>query len=336
MLEPFIEIISKNRDLTESQMKRCTAHLISGKADPQETEKLLTALHQKGESTSELVGAASALREAMIFAQLDTPALVDTCGTGGDGSETFNISTAAGIVAAAAGVKVAKHGNRKITSKTGSADALTQLGVKISEDVASAKKCLDACGLCFLMAPVFHPAVRHVSAVRQKLPFPTLFNLLGPLANPAKTPHQVLGIGRKGAWEKIVPALEILQPELSIAVRGDDDLGELSICAESRVAIIENGKSELQKWHPTDFGLKTGKLDEIQVDGPESSARLIREILDGRPGSARDIVVLNAAAATWVSGNQANMVDGVKICQEVIDNGTAKRTLEALAEASGN
>jgi anthranilate phosphoribosyltransferase len=344
MLTDAIANLKLGRDLTAAEMENCVHQLISGATPREEIEAFLTQLHLKGESVSELVGGARALRKNAVAVRFTQPVLVDTCGTGGDGAGTFNISTAAAMVAAACEVKIAKHGNRKITSLTGSADVLVELGVEISCDAAIAQRCLDEAGVCFLFAPQFHPAMRHVSDARKALPFPTIFNMLGPLANPAGVTHQVLGVGKAGAWDLLVGALAQLATGTCLAVRGMDGQGELSVLSPSQVAVIEpmdrgNVENVLatvreQIWDAGDFGLGGGKLEDIQVTTPLESAALIQRILDGEPGTARNTVVWNAAATVWLAEPNRDLAGAVSRCQAAIDSGAAKQTLAILGRTS--
>lgn len=342
MLPSAIQQLQSGQDLTIEQMRACVEQLISGQQSLEDIQAFLTSLHAKGESISEVVGGALALRGQAVGLRFSQERLVDTCGTGGDGSQTFNISTAAAVVAAACGVKVAKHGNRKITSQSGSADVLVELGVEIACDGDTAQRCLDRAGVCFLFAPQFHPAMRHVSEARKSLPFPTIFNLLGPLANPAGVTHQVLGVGKAGAWDLLVGALAHLAKGTCMAVRGEDGLGELSVLAPTQVAIIdpslgpEGGPAAVrnERWQAADYGLGGGRLADIQVPDPAASAQLIRRVLAGESGTARNTVVWNAAAAVWLVDPRRDLAAAVQRCQQAIDSGAAAATLERLAAAS--
>jgi anthranilate phosphoribosyltransferase len=372
MLSDAMDRLTAGVDLTVSEMEACVTELISGSTAQGEIEAFLAALHHKGEVITELVGGAQALRRHAVPVRFSQTRLVDTCGTGGDGSGTFNISTAAAIVAAACGVFVAKHGNRKITSQSGSADVLVELGVEIACDPAVAQRCLDQAGVCFLFAPQFHPAMRNVSAARQALPFPTIFNLLGPLANPAGVTHQVLGVGKAGVWDLVVGALSELATGTSLAVRGQDGLGELSVLAPSQVAIIRPGTATPHRttgnlpippgtasdvplpgdqevgsavsphrpdvtqeiWDAADFGLGGGKLSEIQAATPAESAAIIHRVFAGEVSTARNMVVWNAAAAVWVGSPGLDLAAAVSRCQTAIDSGAAAATLAALRETS--
>lgn len=333
MIQDILPSLEAGKSLDQQTVTACVVELMSGRVPQPTIETFLTLLHRKGETVEEVVGAALALRQQMIPAHFHQSGLVDTCGTGGDGSRTFNVSTSAAIVAAAAGAKVAKHGNRKITSQSGSADVLSELGVEISCDVSTAQACLDQAGVCFLFAPQFHPAMKHVAAARKSLPFPTIFNLLGPLANPASAEHQLLGVGKPEAWDLLVPALAQLTRGNALAVRGDDGLGELSVLATNQVAVIQNGQITIESWDPADYGLAGGQLSDLQVETPAASAALIREILHGQPSPARNMVVWNAAAALLVSQNWP-LDKAILACQEAIDSEKALATLERLVQVS--
>ncbi len=352
MIETAIQRLQAKQDLSIGEMEQCVLALISGNVPDPQIERFLTCLHEKGETVPEVVGGALALRRQAVPVRFTQPVLVDTCGTGGDGSRTFNISTAAAIVAAACGVAVAKHGNRKITSQSGSADVLSELGVDIACDVATAQRCLDRSGVCFLFAPQFHPAMRHVSAVRQRLPFPTLFNMLGPLANPAGVHHQVLGVGKPGAWDLLVGAVSYLAGGTCLVVRGRDGLGEMSTMAPTDVAVIQpadpplgngvpddaatpfSGCVEFQVWDARDYDLGGGRMTDIQVESPAASADLIRRIFGGESSTARNMVVWNAAAALWLVDPKRNLEQAIQRCHQAIDSGAAASTLEKLTETS--
>jgi anthranilate phosphoribosyltransferase len=256
--------------------------------------------------------------------------VVDTCGTGGGNSGTFNISTAAAIVAASAGASVAKHGNRRSTSLTGSADVLVELGVNIECSIETVQKCLDQLGLCFCFAPLFHPSVKHVMAVRRGLSHPTIFNLLGPLCNPANAPFQVLGAGRSETRPLIAEALSLLGTSRSIVVHSRDGLGEISIGDLTDVSEVGGIQVTEGTLSPSDFGMEKNGLMLIQASDPMESAEIIQRVLSGQTGAARDIVVANAAAALWVAGLADSPVRGAERCAAAIDNGQAKEMLKEL------
>jgi anthranilate phosphoribosyltransferase len=260
------------------------------------------------------------------------PTTVDTCGTGGDGSKTFNISTAAAIACAAAGVPVAKHGNRKVTSSTGSADVLAELGVNLEASPELVEKCLNELGICFLFAPYFHPAMRHVGAVRRELGRPTIFNRLGPLANPAGVKHQVLGVGDPELQDKMALALQQLGTRRSVVVRGHDGVDELSLSAPTRVLEVTADKIQEHTWTPADFDLAQAERGTLFADDPASSAKCIRAVVSGEKGPKRDVVVLNAAAALWIAGHSTELASCARAVEEAIDHGQMQRILTTLGE----
>jgi anthranilate phosphoribosyltransferase len=256
--------------------------------------------------------------------------LLDTCGTGGDGSGTFNISTAAAIVTAACGMPTAKHGNRKITSATGSADVLAVLGVGVEADRTCVERCLDEIGLCFCYAPLLHPAMKHVGQVRRQLGVPTLFNYLGPLCNPAGASFQVLGTGREDLQAKLAATLVQLPIQAAIVVRGADGMDEVSLSAETSILHIQYGMTTQIYWDHRSFGLPKIRNEDLLVDGPEQSAQTIKSILLGQPGATRDIVVANAAAGLWVSNRTHSLLEASRLAQEAIDSGKAMQILDRL------
>ena len=332
MIRDATQQANNGESLTQQQMTDVVDKIMQGKCKAGEISALLVALHEKGESVEELAGAASAMRKHMTPIQTKRETLIDTCGTGGGMSGTFNISTAAAIVAASAGASVAKHGNKKSTSKTGSADVLKVLGVNIECPVETVEKCLDQLGLCFCFAPLFHPSVKHVANVRKKLKHPTIFNLLGPLCNPAGAQFQVLGAGREETREKLAKALALLGTDRSIVVHSRDGLGEISNGGITDVSEIIGKQVRTAELTPKDFGIEESTVAMLKVNSPVESADAIRRILDGHAGPRRDIVVMNAAASLWVAGICDGLAIAVERCQTTIDNGQAKLMLKELAE----
>jgi anthranilate phosphoribosyltransferase len=305
---------------------------------------LLTALAAKGETVDELAGAAAAMRRHMTPIRSSHANLLDTCGTGGGGSKLFNISTTAAIVAAAAGVRVAKHGNRSITSRSGSADVLAELGVNINASVPQVEACLDELGLCFCFAPLVHPSMKHVAAVRKKLGIRTIFNLLGPLVNPAGAQYQLLGAGRPELRPLLAGAIERLGTRRTLVVSGEDGLGDVTLAGTTYATEVTTlplplgeGRGEgLRefKWQPEDFGINRAQLDSLIVDGPAESAAMIREILAGQPGSPRDIVILNAAAGLIAAGKTDQPKQAAEQVAAAIDSGASKLLLDRLSRRS--
>lgn len=295
---------------------------------------LLTALRIRGETAEEIAGVAQAMRRQMTPIQARQEKLIDTCGTGGDGSGTFNISTAAAIVTAAAGLPVAKHGNRRASSRSGSADVLQELGVNIEAPLATVERCLEEIGLTFCFAPLWHRALKQIAHVRRELGFPTIFNAVGPLANPAGAKYQLIGVAKQELRGKLAQALRTLGTTRSIVVWGTDVLDEVSLSAPTQVSLVEGQQISELEWRPEDFGLTRFSREGLLTDTPEESAAKIREVLAGKPGAAREIVVLNAAAALWTAQAAETFTAAAEMAQQAIDSGAAREKLAQLAEKS--
>ncbi len=334
MLEDFLSLAESNQDLAPDQMQQAITWMLAGVVTDDEIGRLLLALREKGESVSELVGAVRAMRMMMTPIRTSRVGLLDTCGTGGDGAKTFNISTATALVAAAAGATVAKHGNRKITSATGSADVLSELGVKIDAARDVVESCLNELGICFCFAPLLHPAMKHVAAVRRSLTVPTLFNYLGPLCNPAGAAYQIIGVGKEDLQTKMAAALIQLPVEAAIVVRGEDGMDEVSLSADTHVLHIQRGMLTQTTWTPESFGLTKISVDDLKVEDAKESADVIQSILGGELGPSRDIVLANPSAALWVSGMTHSLIDGVARAARAIDSGKAIAILKSLGQRS--
>jgi len=332
MLEEFLSLAQTNQDLSTDQMQQAITWMLAGMVPDEEIGQLLLALRDKGESVSELVGAVRAMRIMMTPIRTSRLGLLDTCGTGGDGAMTFNISTVTAIVAAAAGVAVAKHGNRKITSATGSADVLQELNVKIDANREVVEACLNELGICFCFAPMLHPAMKHVATIRRALSVPTLFNYLGPLCNPARADYQIIGVGKEELQTKIASALIQLPIEAAIVVRGEDGMDEVSLSADTHVLHIQRGMLTQTTWNPHSFGLNEIDAAKLKVDGPKESAAAISAILSGEKGPRRDIVLANTSAALWISGKTHSLIDGVARAGQAIDSGKAAEVLQSLGK----
>ncbi len=327
--------VAGGTDLTRDQMTWAIDCCMRGAATPDQVGAFLLALRAKGEGVDEIAGAALAMRRHMTPIRSHRTGLLDTCGTGGDAAGTFNVSTAAALVAAACGVPVAKHGNRSITSRSGSADVLTALGVRIDAPVVVIERCLDELGIAFCFAPLLHPAMKHVAAVRRALGVPTIFNLLGPLCNPAGAPFQLLGVGRRAIHDKMAAALQQLGPERGVVVSGDDGLDEVTLTGPTQVDVVTAQDRLRLQWTPADFGLApVTSLEAVRIDGPEDSAALIRRVLAGEAGPARDLVILNAAAALWTVGLHSQPAEGARHAADALDSGAAQRLLDRWAALS--
>jgi len=333
-LDDILGRVAAGQNLTMEEMTDAIGMMMEGSCSDEQIGLLLMGLKAKGETVDEVAGAAAAMRRYMTPVSTERKGLLDTCGTGGDGSGTFNISTAAALVTAAAGVPVAKHGNRAITSKTGSADVLAALGVNVDAPVEQVQVCLDQLGIGFCFAPLLHKSMRHVATVRKKLGVPTIFNMLGPLSNPAGAPFQLLGVGRDELRRVLAEALVLLGTTRAIVVHGEDGLDEVTLGGTTHVTeATPDGLNEFS-WTPADFGLAIAEPDEMLVADANDSASLIRAVLDGRPGPPRDIVVLNAAAGLWVAGAEANPHDCAALAAQAIDSGATGQLLDQLAKLS--
>jgi anthranilate phosphoribosyltransferase len=330
----MLSALVQRRDLTPDEMSTLMEGLLAGACGPAEMAALLVALRMKGETAEELASAAAVMRRHCHPLDVGEGTFLDTCGTGGDDSRTFNISTATAIVVAACGVKVVKHGNRGISSASGSADVLTELGVTISGDASTARRCLDGAGMAFCMAPVYHPALKHVGEVRRRLGLRTMFNCLGPLANPAKASHQLLGVGRPEWLDRMAYALARLGTRQALLVHSHDGLDEVSLSAPTMVRQVRGHDVTALEWTPEDFDLPRCTLDELCVEGAKASASAIRAILDGAEDARSHIVWANAAAALYAAHAVTDLRAGVDRAKVAIHTGTAKATLETLVRLS--
>jgi len=335
----ILEKLIGGRDLNEQEAHDLFGQIMSGRLGEAGIAAALTAIACKGEAVDELTGAARAMREKVTPVRLpEGVTAIDTCGTGGDGISTLNVSTAAAIVAAAAGVTVAKHGNRTNTRASGSAEVLDALGVNIDADVPTVEQCLVEARVGFLFAVKLHPAMKYAAPVRKQLQVRTIFNLLGPLTNPAGVKRQVLGVvlgvNRPELTEKIANVLQQLGAERAMVVHGLDGLCDLSICAPNRVSELADGKVRTYEVRPDQLGLQGGRLEDLTVDSPAASAEAVRQVFDGKTGPRREAVVLNAAAGLVVAGLAADLLGGVKLAAKTIDDGSARNTLDTWVRIS--
>jgi anthranilate phosphoribosyltransferase len=332
----LIREVTEGEDLTAAEAESAFGRMMTGEASELEMTALLVALRTKGYAPSEVAGGVRALRAAMIPVPVPAGAqVVDTCGTGGGSVTTFNISTAAALVVAGAGVPVAKHGNRSFTSKSGSADVLEALDVEIQLTPEAMGRILDETGIVFMFAPLLHPAIRHVGSVRRALGFSTMINLLGPLANPASARRQVVGVSDPEFLPLIARALQTLEHERALVVHGEAGLDELSPLGPTRVAELRDGEVREYRVDLPELGLAPVEPREIAGGTPEENARLILDVLEGREsGGARTATVLNAGAALYVSGLADSLNEGVGMALDALGEGEGVRTLEALRAAS--
>jgi len=326
--------LARRQDLTADEAAAAMALIMRGEAAPAQVGGLLIGLAMKGERPAELVGFARTMRAHAVPVSRRPGAVFDTCGTGGDRSGSFNISTAAAVVVAACGVRVAKHGNRSVSSQCGSADVLDALGVHVTASPATVERCLDHAGIAFLFAPTFHPAMKHAAQVRRDLGVPTAFNLLGPLTNPAGPSRQIVGVPRPELTELIARALVGLGAERAWVVHGADGLDELSTTGYTKVSECRNGAVQTFYVHPAEFGLAKAAPADLRGGDAAANAAIIRGVLAGTRGPARDVVLLNAGAALFVAGHTSSILDGIAVAAGAIDDGRAQRTLAALIDHS--
>jgi anthranilate phosphoribosyltransferase len=332
-LRQTIAKVASGQTLTQSEAADAFELMMSGTATPAQIGALLMALRVRGETVDEIAGAARALRAHAVPVHAPEGA-IDTCGTGGDAKGTFNISTCAAFVVAGAGVPVAKHGNRSISSRSGSADVLAALGVNIEASPETISRSIAECGLGFMFAPAHHPAMRHVAEVRAELGTRTIFNLLGPLANPAGTKFQIVGVFAKEWVEPIAQVLGLLGVERAWVVHGSDGLDELTTTGISDVAAIDAGRISIFRISPRNAGLPDARPADLVGGTAVENAAHIRALLNGMTGPFRDIVLLNAGAALLVAGKATSLRDGIALAGEAIDSGKAAAVLEALVKLS--
>jgi len=329
LIKEAIQTLVTGRSLSEQKAASVMEEIMSGEATPAQIAAFITALRMKGETVDEIVGLAKVMRAKSLHVAIDEP-VVDTAGTGGDNLSTFNISTAAAFVAAGAGLKVAKHGNRAMSSRCGSADVLEALGVRIDLDAGQVKKCLQEVGMGFMFAPLFHPAFKYAVAPRKEIGIRTVFNILGPLTNPAGARAQILGVADVSLLEKLARVLKGLGCNHALVVHGEDGLDEVTIGGKTRVCELKNGLIKSYFISPEDFGLSRGDLDRLKGGTAVENAAIIRRIFGGDRGPQRDVVLLNAAAVLLAGDRVKTLKEGVALAQEVIDRGHAQAKLEQL------
>jgi anthranilate phosphoribosyltransferase len=334
MIREAIDLLVSGHSLTFEQAAGVMEEIMSGEATPAQFAALVTALRIKGETVDEIAGLASVMRAKAIPVMV-TPPVVDTCGTGGDNSASFNISTAVAFVTAGASLKVAKHGNRAMSSHCGSADVLEALGVKIDLGAEAVAECLETVGIGFMFAPIFHPAMKYAAAPRREIGIRTVFNILGPLTNPARAESQVIGVPSQELGSKIASVLHRLGTKHSLVVHGIDGMDEISISGKSLIwEVNQYGTSSPYQVSPRDFGFKEASLAEIKGGTPEENAEMLRRILGGEKGPTRDVVVMNTAAALVAGNRVSDLREGAGIAEQVIDSGQALEKLDRLVRLS--
>ena len=332
-LQEAIQAVVEHRDLSHDEMRDVMQRIMTGEATDAQIGGFLIGLRMKGETEAEIAAAAEVMRELATPVDIpDKTHLVDIVGTGGDASGTFNVSTACTFVVAAAGGKVAKHGNRAVSSRSGSADLLEAAGVALQLTPEQVAECIETVGVGFMFAPLHHGAMKHAIGPRREMGVRTLFNVLGPLTNPAGAPNQLLGVFSDSLLETMANVLRRLGSRHVLVVHSADGLDEISIGAETHCAELCNGQVSTYRIHPREFGLDTAPLDAIRVESPEESLAMIRAVLADEPGPARDIVLLNAGAAIYVAGLEPTLADGVARARRVLADGSARARLDALVE----
>jgi len=350
MIKQAISKVVRQEDLSEEEMRGVMDEIMEGLATPAQIGAFITALRIKGETVDELVGAAKSLRTKARKLRIqnhlvnidrdeiniDDETILDTCGTGGDGTNTFNVSTTTAFVAAGGGVRVAKHGNRAVSSRCGSADVLEHLGIKLDINDANVEQCIREIGIGFLYAPLYHGAMKYAAGPRREIGIRTIFNLLGPLTNPAGATVQVLGVYLPKLTDKMAQVLARLHTREAFVVCGEGTFDEISICGPTRVSHLKGDKITTFKITPEEFGLPRAKPESIRGGTARDNARIVRSILEGEKGPRRDMVLLNAAAAFVAAGLDNNFEDGIERAKESIDSGKAKEKLDALIRFTQN
>ncbi len=326
----ILKSLSLKQDLTSDQTNQFLSEVINGTVLPSQLGAVLMGLKMKGETSNEILGLIHAMKTHMIH--VDLVNAIDVCGTGGDGSGTFNVSTTVAFVVAGAGIKVAKHGNRAASSQCGSADVLEELGVNINLTSIQAKKVYEKIGMVFLFAPLYHLSLKNVIEVRKQLKIPTVFNVLGPFANPASVKKQIIGVPQPEIAKKLSLVAKNLHYDHLLIVSGEDGLDELSISSDSIVYEIKKNSVKSYKVYPSQFGFKKTHRSEILGNTKKENAEIIKEILDGRISPKRDIVLLNSAFALYVAGKVNDVKEGIKLAENSIDTGKAKSVLQKLVK----
>ena len=327
-----IEKLVNRVDLSEAETIAVMNQIMTGEATPLQVAAFLTALRMKGETVDEITGAARVMREKAHRVNVGGKTVLDTCGTGGDQKGTFNISTTSAFVLAGAGVDVAKHGNRSVSSQSGSADVLGALGVKVDAPKERVEQCIAKIGIGFLFAPLLHEAMKYAVQPRRDIGIRTIFNILGPLTNPAMATRQLIGIYSGDLVAVIAHVLKNLGSARALIVHGLEGLDEISLCGPTKVAELRDGAVREYTVEPEQFHLKRCRLEELHGGNAEQSALIVRGVLDGKEGPARDVVLLNSGAAVYVSGRAGTIQDGIRLAAESIDSGKARQKLAELVE----
>ncbi|WP_202079999.1 anthranilate phosphoribosyltransferase [Caldalkalibacillus salinus] len=337
MLKPFLKVLIEKEYLTQEEAYLAMTTILEGKATPSQLSSFISILSFRGIKTHELTGLTQAMRDyGRTIPLKEGEPVVDTCGTGASGVKTFNVSTASAIVAASSGLKIAKHGNRSVTSQTGSADVLEELGIPVEQTTEQIQASFAQHSMCFMFAPIYHQAMKHASTTRKEIGFRSIFNLLGPLTNPAGAMRQVIGVFDPTYGKRMAETLQHLGSEHVLIVHGTDGLDEFTVSGETKVTELKAGSIKEYELRPEDVGLEVSAISDIRADSPQHSATMIREVLDGsRTDAAKDIVAYNAGAALYVGGKATNMREGVALAQSLIESGKAKEHLQHMVQERG-
>jgi len=336
MIKDLIKELGQKKDLSAGQMQQVMEEILSGTTETADIIAFLTSLNTKGETVDELTAAVKVMLKYVNPIIVDKPNILDTCGTGGDKKGTFNISTITAFVASAAGVTVAKHGNRSVSSKCGSADILEALGVNINMPVDKIKKCLIDTGIAFLFAPNLHPLMKNVMPARKQIAGKTMFNILGPLINPARATNQLIGVYSRNWAKPLAQVLHNLGTEHALIVHGADGLDEITTTDKTYVSEVNSGEFKDYEISPEEFGFKRANSEDLLGGSIEENARIVMDILNGKTGSKRDIVLLNSGAAIYAANKTKTIKEGVELARECIDSGKALKKLEMLKVCSHN
>ncbi len=329
-MQQAIKAVTEKQDLSADEMSTAMRLIMTGEATPAQVGGFLIGLRMKGETIDEIAAAAAVMRELASKVEVENNHLVDTCGTGGDASGSFNISTASAIVVAAAGGKVAKHGNRSISSKSGSADVLETAGVNLEISPQRVAECVNEIGVGFMFAPLHHSAMKHAIGPRREMAVRTIFNVLGPLTNPAGAPNQVLGVFSKDLVEPLAQVLKRLGSKHVLVVHAEDGMDEISIASPTYIAELNHGEVKTYTIQPEDFGISRADLEQIRATDSAHSLEIIKSVFNNTDGPAKDIVCLNAGAAIYAAGLTTSLAEGVKKAQQVIASGAAAEKLQQL------
>ena len=333
-IQKALALVASGENLERTAMQSVMQSIMTGEATDAQIGGLLIALRIKGETIDEITAAAEVMASLASHVELDLPNLIDIVGTGGDGTSTFNVSTAASFVAAGAGANVAKHGNRSVSSQSGSADLLEQAGANLDLSAAQVARVIETAGVGFMFAPMHHSAMKHAIGPRKEMAIRTIFNVLGPLTNPAKVKRQVVGVFDLELTNTLANVLKHLGSEHSMVVHSDDGMDEISICAATYVSELKDGELSNYKISPTDFGLKIADINDIVVADSAASLAMIDDVFTGNKSAARDIVILNAGAGIYVSGITDSLASGIELAGDSIDSGKASAARDAYVRAT--